>query len=320
MGFRRFFIKKAPMPLRKWHLKAIVQKGISFLPFSQRVNFLFQKHVTRGVRLTDAFVEDRLAHGTKHLLFFKKHSNYALGRTLELGTGWYPLVPVAMFLAGAKEIFSVDIDPLANRERLAATLHFFIKMKNDGRLDRFVPGWLPERFAILEKTAQDPSLSFEKMLETLRLKLLIADARKLDFPDGHFDLIHSNNTFEHIYPQILDEILAEFARLGRPGGVQSHFVDLSDHFAHLDRGITIYNYLQFSERQWALIDNSVQPQNRLRWPDYLGFYKKNGLKIVEEETRPGNLSELRRVERAAVFQKYSEADAAISHGYLVSKG
>ncbi len=308
------------MPLRKWHLKAITQKAISFLPYSQRVNFLFQKYVTRGVRLTDAFVEDRLGHGTKHLQFFKKHSDRPLNRTLELGTGWYPLVPVAMFLAGASEVHSVDIDPLANRERLLATVRYFLTMKNDGRLDRFVPGWLPERAKVLEKIDREPGLSFEKMLEMLRLNLLVADARKMVFPDGHFDLIHSNNTFEHIYPGILHDILCEFARLGRRDGIQSHFVDLSDHFAHLDRGITIYNYLRFSEKAWATIDNSVQPQNRLRWLDYLKIYQKIGLKIVEEEVRPGDLAALRSVPRAAIFQHFSEKEAAISHGYLISKG
>ncbi len=305
------------MPLRKWHLKAVVQKAISFLPNSQRVNFLFQKHITRGVRLTDDFVEDRLGHGTRHLLFFKKHNSAPLGRTLELGTGWYPLVPVAMFLAGAEEIFSVDIDPLCNRERTAATVAYFLRMKKDGRLDRFVPGWLPERLSVLEKIEALPGLSFPEMLEMLQFRLLVADARRMGFPDNHFDLIHSNNTFEHVHADILEEILAEFARLG--GGVQSHFIDLSDHFAHLDGGITIYNFLQFSEREWRFIDNSVQPQNRLRWPDYRAMIERAGLKIVEEETRPGDLAALRTVRRATEFQQFSEVEAAISHGYFVVK-
>ena len=225
-----------------------------------------------------------------------------------------------MFLAGADEIWTVDIDPLANRDRVLATVRYFLTMKMDGRLDRFVPGWLPERVSVLEKIVATPEISFEKMLEMLRLRLLVADARKLDFSDNYFDLIHSNNTFEHIYPNILQDILKEFLRLGKKGGVQSHFVDLSDHFAHLDRGITIYNFLKYSPQKWALIDNSVQPQNRLRWPDYRAMYAKIGLKIVEESVRPGDLAALRTVERAADFQKYSEAEAAISHGYLVSKG
>lgn len=46
------------------------------------------------------------------------------------------------------------------------------------------------------------------------------DARRLDYPDGHFDLITSISVFEHIAPEVGGDIPAilELARVLRPGG------------------------------------------------------------------------------------------------------
>ena len=53
-----------------WILKALIQKTISFLPYNHSVNFLFQKYVTKGVRLTDELFEDKLIHCSNHLKDF----------------------------------------------------------------------------------------------------------------------------------------------------------------------------------------------------------------------------------------------------------
>ncbi|MBK7337072.1 MAG: class I SAM-dependent methyltransferase [Saprospirales bacterium] len=122
------------------------------------------------------------------------------------------------------------------------------------------------------------------MLEALHIRYLVTDARKLPLNPESLDLIVSNNTFEHIYPNILAEILAEFKRLLRPGGMMSHFIDMSDHFAHLDTGITIYNFLRFSEKNWGWIDNSIQPQNRWRISHYRHLYKNWAFRFPKKRT------------------------------------
>lgn len=53
--------------MKKWILKAIVQKTISFLPFKHRINYFFQKHITKGVNLGDEYFYDRLEHARQHL-------------------------------------------------------------------------------------------------------------------------------------------------------------------------------------------------------------------------------------------------------------
>lgn len=306
--------------IKKWMLKAIVQKTISFLPYSQRLNYFFQKHVTRGVFLSETYLEDRLEHARNHIGAWERHSDGApLRQTLELGAGWYPVVPVALFLYGAEHIRTVDITLLTNTRHLQTTIGKMLDCADQGKLGQFIQ-FKPERLEQLRNLAEQCStMSFEAIAEALHIEYLVQDARQLPVETGAIDLVHSNNTFEHIYPEILSGILQEFARIVRPGGVQSHFIDLSDHFAHFDHSISIYNFLRFSPAAWRWIDNSVQPLNRLRIPDYRELYRIAGIPISEEQLRPGDVDALRSVPVHAVFQKNTEAENAVSHGYFFSK-
>jgi SAM-dependent methyltransferase len=306
--------------IKKWMLKAIVQKTISYLPYSQRLNYFFQKHVTKGVFLSDAYLEDRLEHARKHIGAWERYSGGApLRHTLELGAGWYPVVPIALFLYGADHIRTVDVTLLTNARHLQTTIEKIVAYADAGKLDKFVR-CRPERLEqVRSLAAGKPALHFENLAKTLHIEYLVQDARQLSLGSNTIDLIHSNNTFEHIYPEILNGILQEFARVLRPAGVQSHFIDLSDHFAHFDQSITIYNFLRFSPAAWSWIDNSVQPLNRLRIPDYRQLYQNAGIPITEEQLRPGDLEVLRQVPVHAYFRKNSEVEIAVSHGYFYSK-
>ena len=305
--------------MKKWVLKAVVQKGISFLPFKHQINFLFQKYVTKGVNLTEPYFEDRLTHYKHHSQFQEKYKKTLRGITvLELGTGWHPVVPIGFFLSGADQIYTVDISELTDREKVLDTIDIFLRYQKDGRLASFCKV-APERLAVLETIAtRRASYDWEQIKEALNLQYLVVDARKLPLENQTIDLITSNNTFEHVYADVLKDILLSFKRVLNPNGLMSHFIDMSDHFAHLDRSITIYNFLQFSEQQWSLIDNSVQPQNRWRIPQFRELYQELGLPITEELNREGDLEALKSVQIHSSFQKMSLEDLAVSHSYVVS--
>ena len=305
--------------MKKWILKAIVQKTISFLPYKHRINYLFQKYVTRGVELSDAYFEDRLQHFQNHRQFQLKYKGNVEGiKVLELGTGWYPVIPIGFFLSGAERIYTVDISELTDKAKIVETIGRFLEQEKSGglkELGNLQEARLSELKAIINLQEE---LSLSEILDKLHIEYLVADARNLPLASDMIDLVTSNNTFEHVYPKILSEILLEFKRVVKPDGLMSHFIDMSDHFAHLDQQITIYNFLRFSEEQWQWIDNTIQPQNRWRITHYRDLYKNLDIPLTEELNREGSQQEVLSIPLAPPFSELSTKDVAISHSYVVS--
>jgi ubiquinone/menaquinone biosynthesis C-methylase UbiE len=306
--------------MKKWKQKAIVQKTISYLPFGQNINYFFQKYVTKGENLNDEYFLDRLGHAKEHIHYYQKITGNSFpNSSLEIGTGWYPVVPISLFLIGSETINSVDIKMLTSKERIVTTLKKFIECYESGKLTDFIE-YIPERFEVIQSILADlEKYDLAQILQLLKINYLIEDARKLSLADNSIDLVNSNNTFEHIYPEILIPILKEFKRIvKKPNGVMSHFIDMSDHFAHFDKSINIYNFLQFSDKQWKWIDNSIQPQSRIRIYDYKKIYEDLNIPISELSLRAGNIKDLKSVTLDSSFSNKSMEEIAVSHCHFVS--
>lgn len=306
--------------MKKWYIKAIIQKVISLLPLKHKINFLFQRFITKGVTLTDDYFIDRLNHVKNHIHAYNQLTGKNIpSTTLELGTGWYPIVPLSLFIMGSEEIYSIDILSLVDKRRLLKSIERFLEYHFNGQLQKYHDVDL-SRIEILKDILKSKStLKKEEILNKLRVKLLVQDARFLEFGDCRFDLIHSNNTFEHIQPLVLTLIIKEFKRVLKNGGIMSHFIDMSDHFAHFDRSINIYNFLQFSERIWNIIDNCIQPQNRLRIYEYEEIFQQLRIEYEVINKRLGNIEELNKIKINVRFQNKDKDLVAISHCQFVTK-
>ncbi|MEL7160106.1 MAG: class I SAM-dependent methyltransferase, partial [Bacteroidota bacterium] len=229
----------------------MIQKLISFLPFRERINFFFQKYVTKGVHLDDQHFLYKLDAARDHIRFYRAHGTVppAEALVLELGTGWYPIVPTALFLAGFKATVSIDISNWMKLERQLIAITKILDYYDRGLLVDYIPEIQPGRLATLRELVENRNqLTVTKLNQVINLDYRIMDATKLDFADDTFDFICSNNTFEHIYVDVLREILREFKRTVKTTGVMSHFIDLSDHFAHMDGTINIYNFLRYGDK------------------------------------------------------------------------
>ena len=308
--------------MAKWIAKADIQKTISIFPNRESLNHFFQKNVTKGVLLSDEHFGNKLGHAVDHVANYKKYQGESVegNLVLELGSGWYPVVPVVLFLNGAERTDSLDIQSWMNHETIVTTFKKFLEWHDNGKLAEFIPELDEEKWKqLMDLLAQSKDMSYEALLESINLKLYLKDARNTGFEKESYDFICSNNTFEHIYPEVLSPILKEFKRLCKPTGFMCHFIDLSDHFAHFDHSISIYNFLKFSESSWRNIDNKIQPQNRLRWPAYIRMYNDLGIPVSGEEIRKGELDLLSQVKVNKQAFDYSDEELAISHGYIFSK-
>jgi cyclopropane fatty-acyl-phospholipid synthase-like methyltransferase len=306
---------------QKWILKAMVQKTISYLPYPQRINYFFQKHVTKGVELSDEYFEQKLQHAKDHCHYLNKFLDANPNtQILELGTGWYPIIPLYFYLSDSGNVISIDIQKWMKREHQLRTINKFIVWNNRGILQDYFEKINPAKWKEMVQIYNSVSdYSLEDISRTIGLQYYIQDARDLQFDSNSIDFICSNNTLEHIRVDHLKPILNEFKRVLSPNGVMSHFIDMSDHFAHFDHSITIYNFLKYSKKHWRLIDNNIQHLNRLRFVDYTSLYKELGIPIIEEDIRPGNIEELRSIKIHKEFSEYSESELAVSHCYLISK-
>lgn len=307
--------------MRLWIIKAVVQKGISFLPWSHRINYFFQKYGTGGVKLSDEHFGLKLQHAQEHLeVLHQQLGKDPQQRILELGTGWYPVIPMLFHLTGSGRVRSLDIRAWMTRDTQQLTLLKFRDWKERGLLDELWPLVDEKRWNTLMELADQPLLANrEEFNERIGLEPVVGDARQLSMEGGSVDFICSNNTFEHIPEGVLRQILREFMRVLKPGGYMNHFIDMSDHFAHFDSSITIYNFLKFSERQWRWIDNSIQPQNRMRLSDFRRMYGELKIGIEEELPREGDVDALHKVKLHPMWSGYAEEDLATSHVTLLSR-
>ena len=282
--------------MASWLLKAAVQGAISPLPGRDRLNHLLQRHITGSVALTDEMFERKLAQCERHLESYRAQRGTLPGHVLELGTGWYPIVPIGMIRAGVDRVTTVDVNPLCDLSRSRAALEMFG----------------PELHA-------DPAATnAAELLNPLGIRVLVRDVRDCGLDPESVDLFVSNNTFEHIPPPVLREILAEFRRLASPGAVMDHFIDMSDHYAHFDRSITEFNYLRYSDRRWRLFNNRLQYQSRLRISDYRRLTQGAGFRIVAEDGERGPLEALESITLDSRFRHYSEQDLAVLRCWLTA--
>ena len=90
--------------MSRWIVKAALQGVLSRFPNPQRYNRLFQTHVTRSLTMSDQDFIAKWHHLDGHLGSLRRHGRPGQRSfaALELGTGWFPIVPVGLALSGAR--------------------------------------------------------------------------------------------------------------------------------------------------------------------------------------------------------------------------
>ena len=203
--------------MARWWVKAAIQRGISLLPGRNRWNEWFQEQVTRSVECTEARFESQLKKSRRHLEYYRRHTSgsQSVPRTvLELGTGWHAVFPLAMFLAGADEVWTWDIARLLKRHRLQQALNHFLSRAENNRLNALFPQARPERVAQLAAAAAGDWSDPYALLGQLNVRALVGDARRSGLANGTIDLIASTVVLEYIPREVVLGLLGEFRRTG----------------------------------------------------------------------------------------------------------
>lgn len=285
------------LSMKKWILKAIVQKLFGIIPGGFKLNYLFQKYVSKAVVLSDEFFETMLDHFQELQQYSSKHGFVIENsRVFEIGTGWHPIVPFCFALSGSREVITLDLNPHLRSENLQSLMQKLQEYRSSGKLLRWLPAIDENRWQKLQELANKPeTLSVETTLSALGITQHIMDAAHSGLKGESFDMCYSVNVYEHIDQSALPGITEELSRITRPGGFGYHAIGVYDHFVHIDSTISKFNYLRFSKKEWKVIDNKIQPQNRLRLSYFRELFEKNHLFALEEIFQPAEPEEIERI-------------------------
>jgi SAM-dependent methyltransferase len=298
-----------------WLAKAATQNVLSFVPRGERLNYVFQRHVTRSLTISERTAVGRLVRARRHLRAIEELINpFRTGALFfEFGTGWHLGMALAFHCLGAPRQIVTDVRRLARprlvREMVAA-------------LRRVMVGMPGSALAPIPLGAGLSNGDFESMIsEDYGIEYRApCDPSRTGLPDRSVDCITSTFTLEHVPPAEIPPLLRECRRLLRPGGVASFLIDYQDHYSYTDTKLSRYHFLRFPDRVWHWVNPPAHFQNRLRHRDYLELFRAAGLEVVSEGTHEPNSSDLRVLgflPLAPRFRSYSQRDLGIRSAHVV---
>ena len=293
----------------RWLAKAALQRALGALPQGERLNYVFQRHVLRSFPIGDDALRQKFTRAANHLAAYEEHGPgvpASEATFFEFGAGWDLAIPLAYAQLGVGHQVLIDIRPSARTELVSETIAAFERLR-------------PELEEIAGRSLRElggPVASLAELETRFGIRYLApCDARATGLPAGSVDFVSSTDTCEHIPAADLAAIFEECRRLLRPGGAFSCRIDLQDHYAYFDPGLSRYNFLRFSDRTWALVNSPLHFQNRLRAPEYLRLAREAGLDLVVDN--PSGPSEQGRAELEALplaerFRGYSPDELGVT--------
>lgn len=281
--------------------KAYIQKLFSALPNGEKLNYVFQKHVSKSLPIPDEEFLVKLETVKTHFNNFKKYFTLKDIKDCtyyEFGSGYDMVIPISMSLLGFKKLICIDIRELIFPELINDSIRRIKKFKD--KLG--IGSSLSENIhTVNRKNYRDV------LREYFRIEYIAPlDARNTGIESNSVDFILSNATMEHIRQKDLADILKECYRILNKGGVMSNIIDYRDHWSFFDNSISIYNYLMFNEKQWSNHNPSIMYQNRMRHIDYIKIINRVGFEIIDEKIDYPSVKETEDLKKIKLDKKFSE--------------
>ena len=263
----------------KWYIKYLLSTILGIMPFRHKLHQLAQKII--GSHVLDE--EEMLSRALELLLLSKKHMNGDIHNLnlLEIGTGWYPYVPIISYLLGARNIVTVDINPWLTHENLHKTIKSVIKNSCE----------IQKSLAVDEHSYRSNINKLKEIVDAKPTNLSILKELNINYLPGmdvndikvsdqdKFDIILSANVLEHIDPDMLAKIYRSMIEVSSETGIMVHRFNPADHFAKLS-GSTL-TFLTVSDFVWNtfLGGRGISYHNRLRASEHVGLHNSNGWSI-----------------------------------------
>jgi hypothetical protein len=305
----------APLPMRKWHRKAVIDGLKSLVPFQNTARRLKRKlfpYETQPDRDRD-LVED----ARDQLLKLAELGVKIEGATVvEIGTGWNPVLPLMLRLYGAGKIITVDQERLLDGHTVQTGINSLSRMRALFE-ERLAAAGLTANFNVLKVSGE----TWERALFACNIDYRApADFRQL--PDKIADIIISRDVLEHVPPDLLAGIMTASCRILKDDGIICHKIDMTDHWEHLDKSISPINFLKYEGLAWKLAGlNPQNYQNRLRRFEFVEMAQRGGFNVIAAAGQPDHraLNALKTMPVISRYAKVPHDELAVLHTTLVAR-
>lgn len=278
-----------------WRVKGLVQKALGVVPGGEALHYRLQRRYggLQNFRKELATKVEDWQIMVRHLR--DAQVTISGSHFFEIGTGWYPTFPFALYLAGARCITTCDLNRHLQDDLVRAAVQelggFLKAIAEDGDAEL---ADVEARYQQLAGAVEAGAGLGEASDGAIRYSAP-ADATASSLADGEVDVVFSNSVLEHVPPDAIAAMYRESMRVLRPGGVMFHSVNCGDHYAYVDRKVNQLNYLRYSDRAWRFWNNAFLYQNRLRAHVFVDAAREAGFAIDLDtsNTRPERLQQLR---------------------------
>ncbi len=295
-----------------WKFKALLQNFFSGIPYGERLNYFSQRHITRRLPHSQSAFDSRVSRAGEYIDLYRQYSSKRLDHATfyEFGAGWDLIMPLTYYAFGVNSQIITDIIKLSRPELLNDTIGKFSTSVSDS-------GFLRKPDKLIDK--YDGCVGLLKEHYGIEYKAP-CDSRDTGLSADSIDCITSTNTLEHIKSQDIVPILKECNRVLRRDGIMIFRIDYEDHFAKSDSRISVFNFLQYSDRQWEPFSPSLHFQNRLRHKDYVTFFHETDFDIMYEHCQDATGADLETLKLLPIdgrFANYSFPELGVRNALLV---
>lgn len=277
-----------------WRIKGLIQKALGVMPGGEALHYRLQRrfgglqdfHRELSVKVEDWQIMVRHLRDARVVI---SDSHF-----FEIGTGWYPTFPFALYLAGARRITTYDLNRHLQDDLVRAAVKelggFLDIIAEDSGSELVEVQARYQKLAAAIYAGADLSEATGGRIQYSAP----ADATATALADGEVDVVFSNSVLEHVPPDAIAAMYRESMRILSPGGIMFHSVNCGDHYSYVDSKIHQLNYLQYSDRAWKLWNNAFLYQNRMRAHEFvegaaaLGF----AIELDTSTTRANRLEQL----------------------------
>jgi SAM-dependent methyltransferase len=174
---------------------------------------------------------------------------------LEIGSGWFPTIPLLLARDGVRHVYLSDLTPHMDDRTFESTLEFV---------------------SALDDWPASPARDFSAFPFSY-----LAPFDPAQLAERSLDFVISRTVLEHVPRVQLAPLLAELRAKLHPDGLMVHLIDHSDHLAHGDASMSMVNFLTWSPRTHRIVNRIAKAgENRLRHHEYRAVFEAAGYDVI----------------------------------------